>query len=249
MLNWNHINKEYVITLSQGKAVIREDATSGNKIYLPRIEDAKGNIIAHFEPGFEDFETADAFVDANLIELDRVDTDETAFRENLISTLAVCIKLLAQPDYVFHRWRLENIQRWLLGRPSNQQMPDAQLKDWGNYVFNWIQAGKSYQCDTPPHGKAIITESAHAASYNIEIENTTGVILKDYFDPLENFSSAEARLRELLSELEQPFVDEVYLDQLIFTLQICQCLMATESDLMQLIRLRFLENYLSEVLP
>jgi len=252
MLNWNRTDTEHVIVLQHGKAVIREDETSEGKVYKPHIEDNHGNIVVRFDPGFDDFERADTFVSVNLIELDRNNTDEATFREKLVSALDACIGLLPQAERAFHRRRLENIQRWLLRQPANRDSIDAPSTDWDNYVFNWQQDGSSFHCDTPPHGKAIITEHSRAqtsARYSIEIEDSIGIILKDYYTPSVDFQSVEARLREILSELEQPFVDEVYLDQITFTLQICQRLLPKETDLMQMVRLQYIEGYLGEVLP
>jgi len=95
MLKWNHVEDLYVISLQKGKAVIREKQQGTQAIYFPRLEDKQGNIIANFEHGFEDFETADAFVDANLIELERIGVDQAEFQRKLTSTLDYCITLLS----------------------------------------------------------------------------------------------------------------------------------------------------------
>ena len=73
-------------------------------------------------------------------------------------------------------------------------------------------------------------------------------ILKDYYATPADFLSAEERMRTILSELEQPFIDEVYVDHIGFTIRICQCLLPQDADLMQYVRLDYIDGYLGEVL-
>jgi hypothetical protein len=257
VLDWNANGEKYTISLKQGTAIIRETVHDGNKIYFPQIEDSRGNVIAQFEPGLHDFETANDFISANLSELDRVGTDDAGFRRKLVSTLDTCLALLPEPSGVFHRRRLENIQHWLLRQRQNVDTRDLPQADWNNHVFEWRKENNRYFFDALPHGKVVIIEYGSnaafgfgkAATYTVQIEDTTGVVLHDSYVATRDISAAEARLREILTDLETPFVDEVYLDYLSFTLQICHQLLPTNTDLMQFVRLQYIENYLWEVLP
>ncbi len=260
MLKWQSIEDSHIIMLQQGKAVISEKQHGTKTIYLLHIEDKEGISISSFEPGFEDFETADVFVSANLIELDRVGIDETKFRSKLTATLDYCISLLSEPNRVFHRRRLESIKRWLTHNPANYTTDDLPQNDWENRIFDWHQTNNLNMVGVPPHGKAFITEEvldSHShlifgsgINYSVQIEDSTGITLDDpYHFSGKDLVTAESRLRQILTELENPFVDESYVDYLAFTLQICRHLLPPDADLMQYIRLNYIETYLGEVLP
>ncbi len=259
MLNWDSVENSHIIILQQGKAVITEKQQGAKTIYLPHVEDKQGNIIASFEPGFEDFETADGFIDANLIELDRIGVDQAEFQRKLTATLDYSISLLIEPNRVFHRKRLDSIKSWLTNQPANYNTDDLPQTNWKNYIFDWHIENNQYQVEVPPHGKALIVEETvnpqsrfllgYTTNYGIQIKDPTGITMSDIYAPLKDFNNAEERLRTVLNELENPFVDESYLEHLSFTLQICQRLLPPNTDLMEYVRLQFIETYLGEVLP
>lgn len=260
MLKWTKTASAYVIEVEQGKAVIQEIEQGTAKLYVPLIEANNGTIIANFEHGFDDFETANAFISANIIELDRLGIDDSKFTKQLISTLDICLSSLNEPHRVFHRRRIENIKRWLSHQSTDFNTNDLPQTDWSSNDFIWNKDKDINQVDVSPHGIAIINGKSaanpskfrigvSASSYHIQIEDITGI---KFVDPVQNyydFTAAEDRLREILGELEKPFVEEIYVDHLAFTLQICQQLLPTTSEHIHYIRLDYIENYLAEVLP
>jgi len=147
----------------------------------------------------------------------------------------------------------------LTNQPANYNTDDLPQNDWTKYVFDWHIENNQYQAEVPPHGKALIFEETvnpqsrfllgYTTNYGIQIKDPTGITMSDIYAPLKDFNNAEERLRTVLNELENPFVDESYLVHLSFTLQICQRLLPPDTDLMQYVRLGYIENYLGEVLP
>jgi hypothetical protein len=256
---WTQLEGEHIIVLPQGRAVIRQEVNGGITRYNAHIEDNAGNIITKQGYSRKDFESANDYIRANLIELDRVDVDEAAFHQKLAATLDKCIDLFdpAQISHIFHRLRLENIKRWFLNQNPLVDLTDVPKKDWTDYTFNWQEQDDLYQCETL-HGKVKISKplpetknifgAPVSTAPGIQIEHETGVTLRDYW-PLPDFPSAEARLREILTELEQPYVDESYVEHLTFTLQICLRLLPQDADPMDFVRIEYIDTHLGTVLP
>lgn len=251
---WTRVDNDYVIIFREGRAVI-----DGSGLYNPRITDNAGKIIYEVEPGFEgfdDFETADAAARANFIELDKMGMDDGAYGQKLAPRIDDYINLLSEPSRIFHRARLKNIQEWLLGEPQSDSPPP--MTDWDTYTFDWKHQQNWYSCETL-HGKVVIHEEPSKqdsaslfeapAKYKIRIEDTTGAVLPDFPLEFSDFSSAEAMLREILSLLERPGVDEQQVVCVTFTLQICQRLLPPDGDPMDYVRLRYLDMWLGMSLP
>ncbi len=259
MLKWVKSETAYAIEIKQGKAVIQENERNGSKLYVPKIEDKAGKLVASFEHGFDDFETANAFIHANLIELDRVGIDDTEFTNRLLSTLDICLPLLDEPNRAFHHRRIKNIKSWLSHARMDFNLEDLPRTDWSAYDLKWTSDGDIYRADVSPHGMAFIQDKSTAkpskfkfgtaGNYHIQIKDNAGITFVDAFQNYVDFAAAEDRLREILSELEKPFVEEIYVEHLAFTLQICQQLLPANSELIHYIRLDYLKNYLAEVLP
>lgn len=257
-LDWEYDAGQYTLHLTQGKAIIIEDKSSGSLFYQPHIQGMDEQDLVDFPHEIDDFETAEMFVRASLITLDQQGVDEPAFAQKLASTLDTCAALLPEPHRLYHRARLENIKRWFFGQSLYSDMVKPPTNDWADHEFDWQQIDNRYVSDVPPHGKAVIVETPSDRSsafsfgttshYNLQVEDETGVILKDYVPPTD-FLSAEERMRTILSELEQPFIGEVYVDHISFTIKICQCLLPQDADLMQYVRLDYIDGYLGEVLP
>lgn len=256
-LNWKYEPGQYAIEFAQGKAVIRESDSGSTKSYLPSILDLNGNVLASFPHGLE-FETAENFIQANLIEVDKSEDDKSIFHQKLASTLDMSIAFFTGDHRLYHRVRLENIKRWFLGQRRYSDMIQPTTYEWGKHIFEWQQTHNRYTAQTL-HGKAVIIETepvqlskfsvGKTSRFNLQIEDETGSILNDYFVPEIDFLSAEQRMRTVLSDLESPLVDEAYLYCISFTLQICQHLLPNDTDLMQFVRLQFIDTYLNEVLP
>ena len=255
-IQWHYADGEYILQLTSGKAVIKEDRSDGNLEYKPQIITLDDEVISSFPHGL-DFDSAQAFIRANLIELDKHNINDADFTGNLITTLDMCIELLRGDDRKYHRMRLENIKRWLRDNYRAKMLEPDVTNDWKNYAFDWEQTGNLYEADTV-HGKATIQEVPDikstinirsATRYKLQIIDTTGVVYDDYFPPPLDFLEAERNMRNMLTYLEHTYVDEDDVISITFTIEICQCLLPEDTDLMHFVRLSYIDYYLGEVLP
>lgn len=249
-LDWQYTENEYRLTLSLGRAVIKERTSENETIYEPEIQAQDGTILASFPHGLN-IEEAQDFVRANLNLIDQHNVGQPEFIEKLVTTIDLCIGLLPEVERRFHRMRLENIKRWLrLPRYAERIVPD-ETNDWLNYEFEWTQLDGRYIADTF-HGKAVIEEHVAKSSkasfgigsrYRSQIIDSTGVILQNYYVPPKDFAEAENAVRRMLRDLEIPAIDEIYLALITFTLQICHCVLPKNADLMHSVRLDYIDTY------
>lgn len=255
-LDWDYKNGEYVLQLSSGKAVIKESKKKVGFNYRPEIRGADDEVLSSFPHGME-FESAEAFIRANLIELDKKGVNEAEFMEKLASTLDMCRDLFSENEHYYHRIRLENIKRWLRESYYAESDKPERKNDWESFTFDWQYQNDVYTAETV-HGLAIIEETAperssfslaNTSSYKVTIKHPTGIELGEFYVLSLQFEEAENRVRRLLADLEHPFVDETLVHTITFTLRICQCLLPETTDLMHFVCLQYIDNYLGEVLP
>ncbi len=252
--DWRYHNHQYTADFQAGRAIITEENFKSATIYNAEIKSLKEETIAQIS-GLDEFETVEAWISVNLIELDRVDGDNI-FHQRQIETLELCLSLLTDTKRPFHHARIANLKRWVLG--ENQIPHQLPTKDWKSWAFDWENSQNRFETDTP-HGNAVIIEEKPkqasrfkigiASRYKVQIEDEAGSILKDTHESSLDFLDAEERLRMILLVLERPFITEIQLEVVSFTLAICRQLLLKDTDLMHTIRLNYLETYLWESLP
>ena len=256
--NWQYDNNQYTANFESGKAIITEKKYRAVTIYNAEIQSLAGETITQIS-GLDEFETVEHWVGANLIVLDQMNSDDE-FRKRLIETLNLCLSRLTDTNRQFHHARIANLKRWML---NEEQIPhQLPTTDWKTWAFDWQNIQDRFEANTT-HGKAIIIETKPkqksrfqigvASRYKVQIEDEAGAIWSDTylpsFLPSLDFLHAEARLRDVLAELEEPYINEVYLEIINFTLAICKQKLPSDTNIMHFVRINYLENYLGEVLP
>jgi hypothetical protein len=244
-LAWKYANNRFTAQLTNGIAIIEEIRSGNSASYKPIIENLAGVDVIGNEMIMDDFGLTEEILEAHLIRLDYFSDTEKSFEELLCETLDMCIDLLADPAREFHRIRLQNIKAFYLGK--SQVKPDDALKtDWYGYKFEWGEAILRYAF-TCIHGKVIIFE--RDKRYFIELQDITGAVLSEDFYPHPDFAAAENRLRELLSEIEHPYMGEEAIPCINYTLEICRRSLPENIDLRHRVRLDYIEADLGEALP
>lgn len=254
-LDWQYTENEYRLTLSLGRAVIKERTSENGMIYEPEIQAQDGTILASFPHGLN-IEEAQDFVRANLNLIDQYNVGQPEFIEKLVTTIDLCIGLLPEVERRFHRMRLENIKHWLRPPRYAERIILDETNDWLNYEFEWTQLDGRYVADTF-HGKAVIEEHVAKSSkssfgtgsrYRSQIIDSTGVILKNYYVPPIDFAEAENAVRRMLRDLEIRFFEEKFVAPVTFTLEICHCVLPKDADLMHSVRLDYIDTIACEAL-
>lgn len=251
-LKWEHDSGIYSIQFSDGKAIVTEQDINSAERYVPTILGQHEEVLCDFGHALS-FENAEAYIRANLIEIDQPDDNETKFTAKLLDALDKCIEVLSSENRKYHRMRLQNIIRFLKNERTIHHASDY---DWYTHTFDWEYTDNIYHIKTP-HGIAIIEEKVTTNQsrflvdgstqyYTLQLEDETGVVLNSYFVPPTDFAEAEHRMRELLKECEYTSVAEESLDQITFSLAICKCLLPSDTDFMVFVRLRYLDYRLSE---
>jgi hypothetical protein len=118
--------------------------------------------------------------------------------------------------------------------------------------FNWVRVGNKYHVDTP-HGRAIISEQPRDALakqygvgliHKVYIEHITGVRITSP-ESFSDFMAAEQWIIDKITALDNPRGDEMDLENLLFTLEICRKALPPDTHPAHFTRIDLIKEILS----
>lgn len=164
-------------------------------------------------------------------------------------TLDYCKTLLPENYPTAHRVRLELVREWIGQRSQHISMDGLDvLTDWQGYQINWARHGELFEAETP-YGLIVIRDT-DAGNFYIKLTDLTGVEYDngEFSGASHSFEEAEAAVRDMLAEVDNPDVEDIHLSNLEFTLDICERLLPSDQVEPHRTRLSWLKGELSSYL-
>src|SRR5919199_1392873 len=251
-INWTYEGNAYATNTPYGKAVIikRHNVPGGARViggspetYIPQLVQSSGDVEVLGQ--FDDFETAEACLLGHLMDLDQP-AGAIQNLEKLNETLALCERSLPPDSHPSHYARLHFIKQVLGGgdeaeyeaTPGGPPAPE----------LNWVEQGSEYRAATT-HGTAVVAETRNvpaqshtigrAFTYTPRLEHPSGTVIRGYTTA--QFEEAEAWIQTKLLELDHPTGGEADLDNLLFTLDVCEEALPPEAEMIHYVRLDFIK--------
>ena len=255
-LNWVYKDREYSLETDRGTAIITEIADSASMDvigasdryrYAPSLKLADG-VVTPSEPlpEFDDFETAESWLLFSLL----APMDSSAERSE---ALQFCADLLAAShDDPTHLVRLNQVARILglseLTVAESQEMAHRESPDLS---LTWEQKKGVYSTQTP-FGEARIQEKkslnrlhfGNTYQYTPRLVHETGAQLRG--PEFRLFESAEEWIQSQLLLLANPVDENIDLDCISFTLDICIGRLPNNSDPLDYVRIHEIQSLVSD---
>jgi hypothetical protein len=254
-IDWQFNQNAYTTSLSHWRAVIKQRAAN---TFAASIETPDGEVLQTLDQPV-DFETAESCILWMMVDIEQTLDKEHPFQQ-MFATLDLCAARLSAQEHSTHQQRLGYIRQWVATRKTREegltrerqaQAPQQILPlDW--QALNTTE----WFVDTR-HGRAIIREErpddiisryAPAITHTAWIEDSSGAVYRWSTRSID-FLVADAWIQETLQQLDDPGIAEVFLGNLIFTLDICARLLADEADPMHLARVQYIRELLEMALP
>lgn len=241
-INWVQIGSNYIANLQYGRVVIvPNDSVLPFTPYTVRIEAKSGEIVA---TDSLDLESCKQWAAVNLPLMDQA-TGDFSDCGNVVETLDLCQQLLSLEVDASHWLRIEHVKKWVAKYSKRfYQIVEIPLSKPTHYELDWQENGSLFIAYTP-HGQAVIEETRDknivggGIRHKARLVHRTGAVLNcgSYID----FMEADKILKCRLPELDQPYIDEIYLDNLDFTFAICERLLPEDTDPIHYARLEILK--------
>jgi hypothetical protein len=175
------------------------------------------------------------------------------WRQPIIDTLDLCVLRLPSNIQPTHLERIKLIKGWLRSDTSGAV---AEPTGTVEPLLNWTEQGTTLTTQTA-QGQAIVFETPTPRSpyligraaerYRVRIVHSTGAVL-DCDEQFSTFEGAEAWVRTILAQLDNPQLEETNLESIRFTLAICKQVLPDDADRAHLANLQILEEILVEAL-
>lgn len=256
-LHWDGSEKHFEAALPGGKAVIDQVTQTEGEVYVPQLYDAAGQAIMP-QIWLDDFTQAEAVVIAHLPQFDQGTRTQSEYVTLLSQALVQAEHAMANHPQA-HQQRLRNIRAWVEahGMPSFQLQGIAdRTTQYETIKFNWEVSNGKYRMQTE-FGTVEMVDVyidsnpftyGRISRYVIRVVDPSGVTLNPYLYA-SDFEQAESCVRQLLTDLSFPTVEETHCPYLDFVLDICQKRLPPQTDLMIFVRLEYVKNWLGESLP
>jgi hypothetical protein len=176
-----------------------------------------------------------------------------SWQQPIIDTLNLCVSRLPSTIHPAHIERINQIKDWL-GNGLSGTPP--QPADPAERLLHWTAQEAAVTAETS-HGQVIVAEVrtprspylvGHAAErYRASILHSTGAALHSQ-EPFATFEAAEAWVIAILTQLDDPQLEEPNLESIRFTLVICKRILPDNADPAHLANLQLLEESLVEAL-
>lgn len=262
-LHWEHEGNRFsLFYMDIYQGVITHNVASG--VFDAQILTRDGKVMASWE-GFLDFGEAEAWILFAVI--DEEQSDDRYRVKHMQETLRVCRDTLHEKRDAIHVQRLSYIERWYFTREDQEiaiaherqqkqatQNCDKRKPDEG---FLWIDEGNGRFSVQTAHGTAVIQEIRKPRSpyvvtgtitHRAAIIHDDGAILPMGWE-VTDFVAAESWIQETLERLMDPRVAETYLDQILFTLDICIEALRDEQDIFHIRRIQYMKDDIETSLP
>jgi hypothetical protein len=228
--------------------------------WMARIETHDGDVQIMSEV-LPDFETAVVWLKANFVMIEQAN-DHLHPQSGMATTFDLCATKLHAMVPLVHMERLAALRTWLTARTTH----GVELATISQLQSPWkpTETGLDWQVLTPtdwyvdtPHGRAIIREQrptraqrgySAAITHQAWIAHPSGAAYR-WSQITSDFMVADAWVQRTLHDLEDPRVEETFLGNLMFTLDICLHLLTNEPDPVHQLRIDYVKALLEEVLP
>jgi len=220
-------------------------ARNAGSRFIASIVDNSGIILQNAHEEFDDIEAVENWVLFTLVDMEQSDSTDIA-KQRMLTTLDKAAESIREHVHGSHIERLSRIRNWVIDRHIDIEVLLTPKKETLQ-TLEWDEINSKTFSASTPHGKAVILEKGVTA-HETWIEHNSGVKLKS-FETFIDFLDAENWVQKALNHLDDPSVNEVNLDSINFTLEICQRLLPHNIDPLINARLEYLEALLGEILP
>jgi hypothetical protein len=175
------------------------------------------------------------------------------WRQPIIDTIDLCVSRLPSTIHPTHIERINLVKNWL-ERDSSSAAPEP--TGAADLVLNWTEQETKATAETA-HGQAMIVEVQTPRSsyligrittrYHARILHSTGAVLESR-EQFPTFEDAEVWIRTMITQLDDPQLEEANLESILFTLAICKQVLPNDTEPTHLANLQLLEEILGEAL-
>ena len=250
-IEWNHVNERQWIRVL-GMTVVVTEKEEGH--YVVHVEDAEGNILrqdAAGIPGVEEAKQAAVFTAVDLQQMAGGDSAQAS----LIETLDRCISLVSPTVHPAHLARLEYLREWVRTKADHEREMAVKQERGKIAELEWNEVSSGHFVASTPFGLAVIVEerprqSRHkinpSSTIRGRIEDPSGAIYES-LERFDDLSRAQEWVTKCISDLNDPRLAEIYLENIHFTLDVCRRSLPSKelSDLDQ-VRLDYLQMLLDD---
>jgi phosphoribosylglycinamide formyltransferase-1 len=209
------------------------------------LVDNSGSILREIYEEFDDIYSAEEWALFVAIEIEQSGNQEIAMQK-MLKALDEATHSIQDHVHHSHIERLTRMRNWFLSRHAEIESLRTLNKELLQ-TLEWKQIDAKTFSTITPHGKAVIFEKGITA-HEAWIEHDSGAkyeALETFID----FLDAEYWLQKELNHLNDPHINEVNLNCIHFTMEICRRLSLHSADVLNIARLEYLEMLLNEALP
>lgn len=240
-LTWKLHGEVYRADMLDMQAIVKNVGSR----FKVSIVDNSGTILQEGYEEFDEIESVEEWVLFVAIDAEQSGNRELA-KQRMLLALDKAKDSIRDHVHSSHVERLSRIQNWVIDRKEDtKSLFTTKYETIQALEWNEINS-KTFSANTP-QGKALIFEKGITA-HEAWIEHDSGAKYKS-LETFIDFLDAEHWLQKTLNRLNDPSVNEVNLDCVSFTLEICQRLSSHNNDPLNNARLKYLEALLGEVLP
>jgi len=240
-LTWKLHDDVYLADFLDNQVV----ASNTGSRFKASIVDSSGSILQESHEEFDDIESVEEWALFVVVDMEQSENQDIANRK-MLTTLDEAVDSIRGRVHNSHVERLSRIRNWVISRQDDIESL-LTIKKEPSQTLEWDEINSKMFSATTSQGKAVILEKGIAA-HEAWIEHDSGAKYKS-LEIFIDFLDAEHWIQKALNQLNDPSVNEVNLDCISFTLDICQRLSSRNTDPLNNTRLKYLESLLGEVLP
>jgi len=240
-LVWGQYGDVYRANILDVQAIVK----SVGSRFKASIVDGSGSILREVFEEFDDIYSAEEWVLFVVIDIEQSGNQDIA-KQRMQKALDDTIDFIQDRLHHSHVERLTRMRKWFLSRQAEVELLQTPNRE-PLQTLEWNETNSKTFFTMTSHGKAVIFEKGITA-HEAWIEHDSGAKYKS-LETFIDFLDAEYWIQKSLNQLNDPHVNEVNLDCIHFTIEICRRLSPHGADPLNIARLEYLEMLLDEALP